>query len=471
MSILAIDAGTTTVKAAIVEDGGTITDIARVAVPRPREQGIAPAAIWDAVAEAIRSVDSADTVDAVTVCGQGDGLWTLDADLKPAGLAYEWNATNGAETIAQWEADGTIDSHFRRSGTVLWSGTTAALWRWATEHAPDIVANTRHVFYAKDWINFCLSGAIATDATDATIPFLNVSTRTYDAATFADLGCSDLADRMAPIVDAGARVGTVTADAASATGLAPGTPVLMGCIDGLALVRGSGIDGPGDAVAVLGTTAAAIGLTDSIDTTGEPVGATLCTGTDGGSYLQFMGASSGTSTLDWFLGAFYPDEAEPLKKFWCEVADARPGVLALPYLAGERTPFLAPSATGTFLGMTPQTRRGDVARAVALGITMSLRHCLDFALAYRPNRVVLTGGGAASSEWCQLTADVLQREILVDNRPHVACVGAAAVASGVSLDNEEMATFQPQQSFDDDFETFVSVGQAMRPIWSSMSDR
>ena len=334
MNVLAVDAGTTAVKAAVADQTGDVARVSRVMVDRGPGPGIDPEQYWKAVAQAIAEVaDAVAPVDAVTVTGQGDGLWTLDGNGAPTGDALEWNSTVAGEIVAQWEADGTIADHYARTATVLWPGTTAALWNWARQHQPRLAADTRHVFCAKDWINYRLCGTIATDITDATIPFLDIFAGRYDPHAFSSLGCDDLAVAMAPIVGAGTEIGTITADAAAATGLATGTPVLMGTIDVVAMTRGVGVNAPGQAVAVLGTTAAGMAIVDRLDTGGEPVGATLRIDDAEQRFLRVMGALSGTSTLDWFLAEFYPSASSPHEAFWADFGAAEPGVVMLPYRA------------------------------------------------------------------------------------------------------------------------------------------
>lgn len=471
MNVLAVDAGTTAVKAAVVDDGGEVSQVSRVAVDRGPGPGIDPEYYWKTVAQAIaEAADNPASIDAVTVTGQGDGLWALGHDGAPAGAALEWNSTVAAGVVAQWEADGTIAAHYSRTATVLWPGTTAALWCWAQQHQPQLAANARRVLYAKDWINYRLCGAIATDITDATIPFLDVFAGRYDSGAFTSLGCDDLSTAMAPIVPAGTEIGTVTAEAASATGLAAGTPVLMGAIDVVSMTRGVGVSAPGRAVAVLGTTAAGMAIVDRLDTEGEPVGAALRIHHDDQRFLRVMGASSGTSTLDWFLAELYPSVASPHEAFWADVAAGEPGVVMLPYLAGERAPFLAPQATGAFIGVTSRTSRADLARAVALGITFSLRHCVEHAAATTPDTVVLTGGGTTSTTWCQLVADVMGCAVTVDDRPHVACGGAAAIALGrTPAAPPDRPAFEPRNDHSADFREFAAITRAMRPIWEEMN--
>lgn len=465
MTIVAVDAGTSAIKAAVITDEGEVIAVAREPVAGRGSVGNDPETYWQHVAKTIRGIAAeAQDADAIAVTGQGDGLWTVDDRGQPAGPAYEWNATVAAEVIRGWEADGTIGRHYGHGATVLWPGTSAALWKWLqvadTEHA----GRTRHVFCAKDWVNFKLGGEIATDVTDATIPFLDLVTGGYSTAAMAELGCLDLGDKLAPIRGQGERLGTLSAEAANVTGLPVGLPILMGCLDVVSLTRGVGLERTGDALVVLGTTAAAMVLTEEVDRLGEQVGATLRL-QEGGSHLRVMGSSSGTSTLDWYRKTSDLD----LEQFWTEVGDGVSGVTMLPYLAGERVPFLAPDATGGFFGLTPATSRADLSRAVAHGITHSLRHCLDAAgCSERP--LVLTGGGSASEQWCQLVADITQRQVEVDARNHVACVGLAQIVTGQGTAQAiDRSVYVPQTDLTAEYELFVDLGQRLRPIWADFA--
>ena len=469
MNLLAVDAGTSAVKAAVMDGDGTVLAQARTAVPPRTGAGIDPDSYWAVVAETISSVTDRCRVDAVAVTGQGDGLWGLDEAGEASGPAYEWNTTVAASVVRDWEADGTIDAHYRSSATVLWSGASAAVWRWLAQHRPDQARRTAVVFCAKDWINNRLCGVVATDITDATIPFLDLETGEYSPAAFDRLGCEDLVRRVPPIRRAGAEIGTVARRAALSTGLQEGTPVLMGCIDVAALVYGAGLAEPGQALLVLGTTAAAIAVVGEVNRSEEPVGATLRL-PEGKRYLRVLGTSSGTSTLDWCLDTLgYAGESR-LEHFWADVSSGRPGAYMMPYLAGERAPFLAPDATGALVGLTPTTGRGDVARSIVMGITFSLRHCLEEALPDGVDSVVLSGGGAASNAWRQIVADVMGITVSTAPGDASSCEGVFRLVTGrTGALPERSEVCEPAADHDSEYREFVELGRRLRPIWSEMA--
>ena len=469
MNLLAVDAGTSAVKAAAIDGDGTVLAEARTPAPPRTGAGVDPDSYWAVVAETIRSVTDRCRVAAVAVTGQGDGLWGLDGAGEASGPAYEWNTTLAASVVRDWEADGTIDAHYRASGTVLWPGTSAAIWRWLAQTRPDQARRTEVVFCAKDWINNRLCGAVATDVTDATIPLLDLETGEYSPAAFDRLGCEELAQRVPPIRSAGAEIGTVSREAALATGLPEGAPVLMGCIDVAAMAQGAGLAEPGQALLVLGTTAAAIAVVGAVNRSGEAVGATLRLA-GGQRYLRVLGTSSGTSTLDWCLDTLGYTGENRLDDFWTDAGSGAPGAYMMPYLAGERAPFLAPDATGALLGLTPATGRRDVARSMVMGITFSLRHCLEEALPDGADSVVLAGGGATSAAWRQLVADVIGATVVAAPGAATACEGVARLVTGrTGTLPESSGIHEPEAGYESEYRQFVELGRRLRPIWSEMA--
>ena len=396
-------------------------------------------------------------------------MWGLDGAGEAPGQAYEWNTTVAASVVRAWEEDGTIDTHYRASATVLWPGTSAAVWRWLEQSRPDQARRTAVVFCAKDWISNRLCGAVATDITDASIPFLDLETGEYSPAAFARLGCEELVRRVAPIRPVGAEIGTVSCEAARRTGLLEGTPVLMGCIDVAAMIHGAGLAEPGQALLVLGTTAAALVVVGAANRSGETVGATLKL-PGGGRYLRVLGTNSGTSTLDWCLDTLgYAGEGR-FEHFWADVRSGEPGAYLMPYLAGERAPFLAPDATGALLGLTPTTGRRELARSVAMGVTFSLRHCLEGALPDGIDSVVLAGGGTADAAWCQLVADVTGTTVVADRRTSMACDGLARLVTGRTCPRPDRPEIhEPAASHESEYRHFVELGRRLRPVWTEMA--
>ena len=147
-----------------------------------------------------------------------------------------------------------------------------------------------------------------------------------------------------------------------------------------------------------------------------------------------MGASlSGGIALRWLRdnvleGFSYQD----FDRFACEIPPGSKGLLFLPYLGGERTPHNDPHAKGMFFGLTFKHGYRHMIRSVMEGIVFSLRDSFEIfrSLQIGIDKIVASGGGARSSVWLQMQADIFDREIYTTQNKEQACIGAA-IAAGV----------------------------------------
>jgi len=482
--VLALDLGTSMVKAVLVSPNGEVLHAGQVPVPRGEQGVVDTLPLWDLVAEAIQqvlaSVGGAEHVQAVIATGQGDGLWMLDKEGKPLPQAFLWNSNAGAHVVAQWADDGSIDSHFRATGTVLWSGSQAALWRWFSESQSKLASTVSAVMCAKDLVNYLLCGERATDVTDASIPFLRPGTTTYSFEAAEKLGCGPLIDLLPAVRQPGELLGTVSPLAAQHTGLRAGTPVHVGALDVVAMLWGSGQGEIGDVFAVLGTTALTASVTPRSAFDGDPVGASISLPDDSKS-LRAMGSSSGTATLEWFLKLHGFTGDERYENFWKEVDASHGGdEIFLPYLAGERAPFLAPHATGSFLGLTSNSTVGSMGRAVVEGITMAMCLGMDFSLPEvnaRESTIVLAGGGSLSPQWAQMVSNVSGKTVIVDGRAHLGALGVAGLildGTGEIATTREIAisAFSPDSNHPAlllRYAVFQEAIRAVSPLWGHTS--
>ena len=480
-SVLAIDVGTSVIKATLFADSGEILSRGSETVENAGGGYVDPNSIWEITARVIQSsrrLNGVDLpVDSVIVTGQGDGLWMLETGNKVPTKAYLWNSSAGAEVIQSLESDGTIQKHFEASGNVLWSGCSVALWTWFKQTQSVAAQRTTTIFNAKDFINFKLTNKIATDLTDASIPFANPKTGKYSDEAFDLLNASDMKALAPEILPAGDLIGTITPEAASLTGLNKDTQVYMGVLDVVAMLFGSGLKNQGDVLTVLGTTAASISIVPSHQASRAFAGATIYLD-DLKTNFRVMGSSSGTATLDWYMKNLGFLGENRYQELWDEINYSKPSnEVFLPFLNGERAPFLAPKATGSLLGITAETTRGAIARAVVEGITMSLNHGIQVAAEesnIKPGgALTLCGGGSASQQWAQLVANVTGCQVRVDNRPDVGAIGVASLLlPKVSVRSDEFLTqektYLPNQDYalmQEKYSRYLKHVNMFREIW------
>ena len=190
-----------------------------------------------------------------------------------------------------------------------------------------------------------------------------------------------------------------------ATGLAEGTPVAAGSIDSWAEVTAAGLRGPGEGLLVYGTSMflAEVGSPARLDARlWRTVGFTP------GSHNAAAGVGSSGALAAWLRqlagGAPYDELFE-------EAESAGPGaggLLALPYFAGERTPWFDPDLRGALFGLTAAHRRGHVLRALLEATAFAVRHNLETM--HEAGATISSlrsgGGGAAHPLWPQIVSDV-----------------------------------------------------------------
>ena len=486
---IGVDVGTTAVKAAAYTAAGYQVALARqsVQVRRPHDgfSELSMDLLWDNVQlclkDVVAEINSSD-VRTIGVCGQGDGLWVLDAQMLPVRNAILWNDARASQFVQRWGDDGTSNAISRYARTDIWPGTAGAALAWVQEHEPDAFARAAHIMFAKDWIVYKLTGMIGTDYSDATIPFLDLETSTYSPQVFAALGLPDWSSKLAQPRRATDVAGTLTAD----VGL-PAIPVAVGTLDLAAMMTGVGLNAPGDMCLILGTTAVLSYIMPPEPFTQPPVAATVHHPiTD--DWIRVFAPQSGASAFDWFAGlhpnSFGGDDAGEIAKKINEIAQDVPaganGVIFQPFLTGERAPFVAPDAAASFLGMRASTTKADLARAVMEGTALSLRHCLHSENSPTPERVVLTGGGARNALWCQIVADIMGLTILANTSEDHGLWGAAMIGGATTgaLDpmtvtrDEAFATYSPDAdahaTYNGLFETYLKTIDASRAIWTAM---
>ncbi|MEU0303294.1 FGGY-family carbohydrate kinase [Streptomyces sp. NPDC006175] len=489
MTSLAIDAGTTTVK--VVGYGSDGTELTaghrptRVLRPQPglAEQDMGQ--VWEAVVSAVREVVAAlpEPPDLVAVTGQGDGAWLVDDRGRPTGPAVLWNDARAADLVTGWERDGTLEQAFRICGSRLSTGMPNAVLAWMREHDPDRTRRSRHLLTCGGWLFLKLTGEAAVDESEASAPFLDIGRRTWSDRLFELYGVEWARELLPELRDDDHRVTALSGAAAAGTGLPEGIPVVLAPYDICATAIGSGAVSTGRACTVLGTTLSTEIVADSAGCvlTDEPVGITVALGVPG-HYLRAFPTMSGGDMLHWGARLLGLDSVADLMALAERGTEDTAGVRFLPYVssAGERAPFFDPGARGSLSGLSLDSGREDVARAVVEGATMAIRDCLA-ASAAAPDVLTLSGGGARSAYWTRLIADVTGLPVAIPADAETGARGAwltGMVATGREPDFATAAarhvrisaTCEPDpakgRSVSARYEEFVRLRELHRPIWA-----
>ncbi|MCP3903686.1 MAG: xylulokinase [Planctomycetes bacterium] len=437
--LLGIDVGTGGSKALLIDDAGTVVASATteypLLTPRPQWAEQDPAAWWSATVASTRRVLDESGIDPASIAGIGltgqmHGLVLLDASggvLRPAIL---WNDQRTAAQCRAIHARLGEDAVIRITGKPALTGFTAPKLLWVREHEPQVWAAAAQILLPKDYVRFRLTGEFLMDVADGSgTSLLDVNTRAWSDEILDALEIPHA--WLPPLAESAVAGAPVHADAGRQTGLAPGTPVVAGAGDQAAQAVGCGIVDARSPVSVtLGTSGVVFAATDGCRV--DPTGAlhAFCHAVPGACHLMGVMLSAGGS-FKWYRDTLRPGaDYDALTSEANAVPAGCEGLAFLPYLTGERTPHPDPDARGAFVGLTLRHGPAHLTRAVMEGVTFGLRDGLELmrGMGVGATRVRVSGGGAASSVWRQMMADVFEAEVATVNVTEGAAYGAALLA-------------------------------------------
>ena len=438
--VLGLDVSTTATKAVLLDDGGDVRTVAASGyafeTPQPLWSEQDPHVWWAGAVEAIgRALAEGDVpgdqVEAIGLSGQMHGLVTLDGGdeiLRPAIL---WNDQRTATECDLIRDRVGRDRLLAVTGNDAIPGFTAPKLLWIRRHEPEVWSRIAHVLLPKDYVRLRLSGDHAVDRADGAGTLLfDLARRDWSDEVVRAL---EIDPAWLPRTYEGPEVtGTVSQEAAAATGLRAGTPIVAGGGDQAAAAVATGAVEPGVVSLSLGTSGVVFAATDAPAI--EPNGRahSFCHAVP--ARWHVMGVMlSAAGSLRWYRDALAPGVSFPeLVGEASEVPAGSDGLLFLPYLTGERTPHPDPLARGAFVGLTLHHGRPHLTRAVLEGVAFGLRDSLELVRSVRvpmAGEIRATGGGIASALWRQILADVLEMPVATTSTSEGAAQGAAMLAS------------------------------------------
>jgi xylulokinase len=419
MTYLGLDCGTSALKAVVVDEEervvAAVSESYRPANPHPLWSEQDPddwlRAMFNALARLAReNPQDMARVSAIGFSGQMHSAVLLDgADnpLRPAILHNDTRAFAEARRLAEDHPDlATI------VGVKPMAGFTAPKLMWLATHEPAIREKLRCVMLPKDYLRLALTGERATDMSDAAGTWwLDEARRQWSARALAASGVDGaLVPRL---LEGSEPAGVLRDDVADRFGLRRGAIVAAGGGDAAAGAVGLGAVRAGAAFISLGTATQLIVAADRYMATPPEKLVHGFAHALPGRWQRMAAMLNGAGALA-FLGRLFGVEAAELEAEAARDYRGPGGIIALPYLSGERTPHDDPLARGVFFGLTPSTSRADLTRAIMEGVAFSLRDAQDSIGSNDEKSVAigLAGGGAKSALWTRMIAAALNRRVL-----------------------------------------------------------
>jgi len=386
----------------------------------------------DALCDALKEIPQKlkDSVVAIAVSGQQHGFVPLADNgevLAPVKLWCDTSTQDECDQIMQ--RLGGEDNCIAISGNKISVGFTASKVLNLKLTNPECYRRMATILLPHDYLNYWLTGELCMEMGDASgTGFLDVRTRTWSQPVLTAMDKErDLMDCLPTLLNSNDVIGHLLPSVSGLTGLPSGIPIACGGGDNMMGAIGTANLSNGKATISLGTSGTIYAYSDTpiIDPTGNI--AAFCSST--GGWLPLLCTMNCTVTSEILRNLLKLD----LSEFDAALVRSdlgASGVLTLPFFNGERTPNL-PKAKGCVLGLDSHNATSEnLLRSGVEGASFALRFGLDSLakLGVNTHQVVLTGGGANSSVWRQMIADIMNVDVLVMRNNEGAAFGAALQA-------------------------------------------
>jgi xylulokinase len=464
MRLLGIDVGAQSVRVSVFDGRGNVLGSSQLphTIERPH-RGWAeanPELWWQAVLDGLKTASAQAKIDPQIIQGIGisnmcPSLVAMDRNgevLRPAILYQDQRSLPQVEALL---SSINLDSIFEISANRVAPGTySASSIRWIKARESEVCAKAHCFGHANSFLGMRLTGNFGLDWTNASFTglFETGKRRSWSQDLCKAWGVP--MEKLPEPLPSWANLGGVCGQAASITGLEEGTPVAMGAADTACSALGAGVTEPGQGFDTAGSSDV---LAFCID---QPIFdirfMNRCHSVPE-RWLAMGALLSPGAALSWFRNQILSvAQYEILNE---EAERSGPGanqVIFLPYMQGERSPIWDSMARGVLFGLSLETTRGDLVRAVMEGTAYGLRQNLEIAvkdLGYSLREIRLGGGGAKSDLWCQIKADVLDRPLVRLDEEETAVLGAGmlgGIAAGLYSDHQEavnQAAARPSRTF------------------------
>lgn len=496
--LLGIDIGLTATKVVVYDPDGRELGSGETrspqSTPQPEYVECDMLGLWNDCRQAIHQtlqvagVSGCD-IAAIGIAGHGDGVYLLDDFGRPVRPAILSLDSRAREVLNAWRRSRLLEKALELTGQYPFAASPAALLTWLQKIEPESVESSSWVLSCKDWIKFKLTGEVSTDPTEASASFTDVRTQAYSGGVFRLYGLEDIREKLPPVIGCTEVMGEVSRDAAAATGLSVGTPVVSGLQDVDSGAVGAGCMLPGQLCVVAGTWS----INQIVST--EPMidHRWACRNfVEPGRWMSMAASPASAANLEWFVERLCTSETtgvtgrnySPIafvEKEVEAVLEEKTGIFYHPFLYGSPH---GDEATAGFFGLRGWHNRGHLLRALTEGIVFNHKTHVDaLREKFEVSEIRLAGGMARSEIWRQMFADVLGAPVLSTNFGEEGALGAALCAGvGVqTYDSLQEAANEvvrishvhepnPERyaQLSEDYETYLSLTEAINRVWRSL---
>ncbi|MEA1885236.1 MAG: xylulokinase [Thermotogota bacterium] len=441
-SYLSIDLGTMGIKTCLINEQGTlITCQSYEYAIQSKNQGEAVQDAngwWKGLQKGLLAIKENFTkefeqIAAISICGQMHTHVYLDEHNNILCDAITWLDQRTDKIIEEWKDNKVYKQLFEMTANFPTTSYTAPNIIRIQRENPDMFKKVKKILLAKDYIKFKLTDQMMTDPSDASGTLLyDVEKLKWSDEAFQLLGIKkELFPEVAPSTHI---MGRVTKQASAETGLKQDTPVVNGGSDHSVAEIGSGLFESGSVSVIVGTAGVVASCSDKPKK--DHKRRIICWAYPLEGKWDLLGLTqTAASSLTWFRNTFDSgSDGEIFKdysKIASEVESGSQGLIFLPYLLGERTPYWDSKARGVYFGLSMNHKKAHMIRSIMEGVVFSLKNCMDVfeELGIAITSIKTLGGGSKSPVWRQIEASAFNKPIYTIEAEEPSAIGNFILAS------------------------------------------
>ena len=490
MLYIGVDLGTSAVKLLLMDEKGNIKNIVSkeypLSFPKSGWSEQNPEDWYEKSIEGIKELVAdfeKDKVAGISFGGQMHGLVTLDENdqvIRPAILWNDSRSTKETDYLNEVIGKETLSKY---TANIAFTGFTAPKILWMKENEPEKFAKVKKIMLPKDYLAYRLSGVFGSDYSDASgMLLLDVEHKCWSKEMMELCGITE--EQLPTLYESYDVIGTLKEEVAKELGLSATVKVIAGAGDNAAAAIGTGTVGEGNCNISLGTSGTIFISSKQFKV--DPHNALHSFAHADGQYHLMGCMLSAASCNKWWMEEIlkttdFDKEQEEI------VTLGENQVFYLPYLMGERSPHNDPKARATFVGMTMDTTREAMTQAVLEGVIFALRDSLEVArsLGIKIERTKICGGGAKSSLWKKMVANILNLKVEVIESEQGPALGGAILAAVGCGEYEDVAsavrqfvtvveTMEPEQElvekYEERYQKFKQIYPTLKPLFQVLSE-
>ena len=442
-SILALDYGTTALKAVLYDSG--LKPLCKAQrewtyeYPQSGRIEMDAETYWTKTVEAVNEIFDAvggrESLSAVSVTGQSETLICLDDSGKPIGNAIVWLDTRPQQEWEDFTREFDLKELYRKTGNTGFDPVMPILkLKWMQKHEPERYAHTRWFLLLKEYIIYRLSGEIIGEySAQSCSGWFDINTCDYDDALLAYAGIDRA--KLPPLKDSQYIAGPMCEGARQDTGISGEAIVVNGLLDQCASGIGAGVIDSSAITETTGTVLAIGAVLDRFD--GESADMLVLRHGLKGKFQALPNCSTAGVLLKWFRDEFMPENSsyEDINRAILDRGRDESGLLLLPHFAGYLSPVNNAQARGVIYGLSLDSTKTDIAHAIMEGVGFLLKENLDLLAKHglKADKIISLGGGAKSDVWLKIKANICQSEMCIlqdDESTALGCAINACLALG-----------------------------------------